>query len=160
MGVGVKEAELVGGGVVMGGPAPVLGHLDHPGFDGVGGGAVGGMGGPAGMLDPSMGGAGGPFSSPAGPDYNSMAASIPMDSPTPLLPAGHGGPQPQNFTDTQVRQCVLLYCVVLIGTFTQAHHLFIYYLFPSIYLSMITFKDRCCVKRFTFTPLVMDVESF
>ncbi|KAK8385850.1 hypothetical protein O3P69_016547 [Scylla paramamosain] len=101
VGVGVKEPELVGSGVVMGGPAPVLGHLDHPGFESVGGGAVGGMGGPAGMLDPSMGGAGGPFSSPAGPDYNSMAASIPMDSPTPLLPAGHGGPQPQNFTDTQ-----------------------------------------------------------
>lgn len=111
VGVGVKEPELVGGGVVMGGPAPVLSNLDHPGFEGVGGGAVGGMGGPAGMLDPSMGmgGAGGPFSSPAGADYNSMAASIPMDSPTPLLQAGHGGPQPQNFTDTQV-SCVLV-CV-------------------------------------------------
>ncbi|MPC68854.1 hypothetical protein E2C01_063064 [Portunus trituberculatus] len=108
VGVGVKEPELVGSGVVMGGPAPVLSHLDHPGFEGVGGGAVGGMGGPAGMLDPSMGGAGGPFSSPAGPDYNSMAASIPMDSPTPLLPTGHGGPQPQNFTDTQVSPCVSL----------------------------------------------------
>ncbi|XP_042228937.1 pumilio homolog 2-like isoform X6 [Homarus americanus] len=99
-GVGVKEPELVGGGVVMGGPgAQVLGHLDHSGFDGVGGGAVGGMGGPAGMLDPSMSGAGGPFSSPAGPDYNNMATSMPMDSPT-LLPAP-GGPQPQNFTDSQ-----------------------------------------------------------
>ncbi|XP_069945137.1 pumilio homolog 2-like isoform X3 [Cherax quadricarinatus] len=100
-GVGVKEPELVGGSVVMGGPgAQVLGHLDHPGFDGVGGGAVGGMGGPAGMLDPSMSGAGGPFSSPAGHDYNNMATSMPMDSPT-LLPAP-GGPQPQNFTDSQV----------------------------------------------------------
>lgn len=102
-GVGVKEPELVGGGVVMGGPgAQVLGHLDHPGFEGVGGGAVGGgavggMGGPAGILDPSMSGAGGPFSSPAGPDYSNMATSMPMDSPT-LLP----GPQPQNFTDNQV----------------------------------------------------------
>ncbi|XP_069999716.1 pumilio homolog 2 isoform X11 [Penaeus vannamei] len=101
-GVGVKEPELVGGGVVMGGPsAQVLGHLDHPGFEGVGGGAVGGgavggMGGPAGILDPSMSGAGGPFSSPAGPDYSNMATSMPMDSPT-LLP----GPQPQNFTDNQ-----------------------------------------------------------
>ncbi|ROT80257.1 hypothetical protein C7M84_001002 [Penaeus vannamei] len=104
-GVGVKEPELVGGGVVMGGPsAQVLGHLDHPGFEGVGGGAVGGgavggMGGPAGILDPSMSGAGGPFSSPAGPDYSNMATSMPMDSPT-LLP----GPQPQNFTDNQVQQ--------------------------------------------------------
>ncbi|XP_071520678.1 pumilio homolog 1 isoform X10 [Panulirus ornatus] len=98
--VGVKEPELVGGGVVMGGPGTqVLGHLDHPGFEGVGGGAVGGMGGPAGMLDPSMSGAGGPFSSPAGPDYNNMATSMPMDSPT-LLPAP-GGPQPQNFTENQ-----------------------------------------------------------
>lgn len=123
VGVGVKEPELVGSGVVMGGPAPVLGHLDHPGFEGVGGGAVGGMGGPAGMLDPSMGGAGGPFSSPAGPDYNSMAASIPMDSPTPLLPAGHGGPQPQNFTDTQVSPLCMLCC--------HSSHLSYYFLITS-----------------------------
>ncbi|KAK3862155.1 hypothetical protein Pcinc_031954, partial [Petrolisthes cinctipes] len=90
--VGVKEGELVGGaGVVMGGPgAPVLSHLDHPGFEG-------GMGGHTGMLDPTT--MGGPFSSPAGPDYSNMATSMPMDSPT-LLPA-QGAPQPQNFTDNQ-----------------------------------------------------------
>lgn len=126
VGVGVKEPELVGGSVVMGGPTQVLSNLDHPGFEGVGGGAVGGMGGPAGMLDPSMGmgGAGGPFSSPAGPDYNSMAASIPMDSPTPLLP-GHGGPQHQNFTDTQVSEylimLVALMCSEALGTLTHTY---------------------------------------
>ncbi|KAK7086188.1 hypothetical protein SK128_016763, partial [Halocaridina rubra] len=109
-GVGVKEPELVGG-VVMGGPgAQVLGPLDHPGFEG--GGAVGGMGGHAGMLDPAgMGSAGGPFSSPAGPDYNNMATSMPMDSPT-LLP-GH---QPQNFTDNQTKCIVMLY---VLNTFSE-----------------------------------------
>ncbi|XP_068236506.1 pumilio homolog 2-like isoform X11 [Palaemon carinicauda] len=85
-----------GGGVVMGPGAPVLGPLD-PNFEG--GGAVGGIGGHAGILDPGMGG---PFSSPAGPDYNSMAASMPMDSPT-LLP-GPGGPQPQSFTTDNQQQ--------------------------------------------------------
>lgn len=123
VGVGVKESELVGGSVVLGAPAPVLSNLDHPGFESVGGGAVGGMGGPAGMLDPSMGmgGAGGPFSSPAGADYNSMAASIPMDSPTTLLPAGHGGPQPQNFTDTQV-SCISVFPLVALIMCKVSYH--------------------------------------
>ncbi|XP_076043019.1 uncharacterized protein LOC143026464 isoform X4 [Oratosquilla oratoria] len=106
--VSVKD-ELVGstvGGVVMGQGGQVLGPLDHSSFDGVGGGmgsgvgggGMGGVGNAAGILDPSMGGPGGPFSSPTGPDYNNMATSVPMESPT-LLP----GPQPQhNFTDTQV----------------------------------------------------------
>ncbi|XP_066940560.1 pumilio homolog 2 isoform X1 [Macrobrachium rosenbergii] len=85
-----------GGGVVMGPGAPVLGPLD-PGFEG--GGAVGGIGGHAGILDPGMSG---PFSSPAGPDYNNMATSMPMDSPT-LLP-GPGGPQPQSFTTDNQQQ--------------------------------------------------------
>ncbi|XP_076037610.1 pumilio homolog 2-like isoform X3 [Oratosquilla oratoria] len=105
--VSVKD-ELVGstvGGVVMGQGGQVLGPLDHSSFDGVGGGmgsgvgggGMGGVGNAAGILDPSMGGPGGPFSSPTGPDYNNMATSVPMESPT-LLP----GPQPQhNFTDTQ-----------------------------------------------------------
>jgi len=85
-----------GNGVVMGAAgAQVLG-LDHPGFDNVNGGAVGGpMGGHAGILDPSLQGAGGPFSSPA--DYTNMATSMPMESPTLLQGPG---PQPQNFPDT------------------------------------------------------------
>ena len=97
-GVNVKgEPDMVGGGVVIGPATQVLGPLDSAGFDGVNSGAVGAMGGPAGILDPNMSGVGGPFSSPAGPDYTNMATSMPMDSPNILA-----GPQPPNFTDNTV----------------------------------------------------------
>ena len=100
--------DTTGGGVVMGPGAPVLGPLDHSSFEG--GGAVGGIGGPAGILDPSMAG---PFSSPAAQDYNNMAG-MNIDSPT-LLP-GPGGPQPQqNFTtDNQVSLNIFIFSRIFI----------------------------------------------
>lgn len=103
MSVGVKETELVPGGVVVGPGNQVLSTLDHTAFDGVNvtsgamGGMGAGMGNHAGILDPSTMGGNGPFSSPVGPDYSNMATSMPMDSPS-ILP----GPQPQNFPDSQV----------------------------------------------------------